>query len=157
MSPDVTVRRVYDDLPDRQETRVLVDRVWPRGVRKDALRLDEWARDVAPSTGLRKWFGHDQGKFAEFRRRYLAELAQPGPQAALGQLRTLAAAGPVALLTATHDVSHSQAAVLGEILSQDSQHAGQSTGDQSTGDQSTGDQSTGELARTSKADGPEGG
>lgn len=125
MSPEVTVRRVYDDLPHGQETRVLVDRVWPRGIRKDALRLDEWARDVAPSTELRKWFGHDPGKFAEFHRRYLAELTQPGPRAALGQLRTLAAAGPVALLTATHDVGHSHAAVLAGILCQDSSPAAQ--------------------------------
>jgi uncharacterized protein YeaO (DUF488 family) len=134
MSPEVIVRRVYDDLPPGQEkeTRVLVDRVWPRGVRKDALRLDEWARDVAPSTELRKWYGHDPAKFPEFRQRYLAELAQPGPQAALGQLRTLAAAGPVVLLTATRDTAHSQAAVLAEILCQ----------------------STGKLARTSKASGP---
>jgi uncharacterized protein YeaO (DUF488 family) len=137
MSPEVTVRRVYDDLPSRHETRVLVDRVWPRGVRKDALRLDEWARDVAPSTELRTWYGHDPEKFPEFRRRYIAELAQPGPQAALDQLRTLAAAGPVALLTATRDVDRSNAAVLAEILGQD--------------------QSTGKLARTSNADGLGGG
>jgi uncharacterized protein YeaO (DUF488 family) len=120
MSPEVTVRRVYDDLPPRQETRVLVDRVWPRGIRKDALRLDEWVRDVAPSTELRKWYGHDPGKFPEFRRRYVAELAEPGPRAALGRLRTQAAEGPVALLTATRDVDRSNAAVLAEILRQDS-------------------------------------
>jgi uncharacterized protein YeaO (DUF488 family) len=120
MSPEVTVRRVYDDLPPRQETRVLVDRVWPRGIRKDALHLDEWVRDVAPSTELRKWYGHDPEKFSEFRRRYIAELAQPGPQAALGRLRTQATEGPVALLTATRDVDHSNAAVLAEILRQNS-------------------------------------
>jgi uncharacterized protein YeaO (DUF488 family) len=140
MSPEVIVRRVYDDLPPGREKRVLVDRVWPRGVRKDALRLDEWARDVAPSTELRKWYGHDPGKFPEFRQRYLAELAQPGPRAALAHLRTLAAEGPVVLLTATRDAGHSQAAVLAEILSQDpSPPAGQSIG---------------KLARTSKASGP---
>jgi uncharacterized protein YeaO (DUF488 family) len=132
MSPAVTVRRVYDDLPPGRETRVLVDRVWPRGVRKDALRLDEWARDVAPSTELRKWYGHDPEKFPEFRRRYLAELAEPGPRAALARLRALAAEGPVVLLTATRDAARSQAAVLAEILSQ----------------------STGKLARTSNASGP---
>lgn len=76
MTPLVNVRRVYDDLPPRPETRVLVDRVWPRGVRKDDLGLDDWARDVAPSAGLRKWYGHERGKFPEFRRRYVAELAQ---------------------------------------------------------------------------------
>jgi uncharacterized protein YeaO (DUF488 family) len=120
MPPEVIVRRVYDDVPPGRETRVLVDRVWPRGVRKDALRLDEWARDVAPSTELREWYGHDPAKFPEFRKRYLAELAQPEPKAALGRLRTLAAEGPVVLLTATRDVAHSQAEVLAEILSQDS-------------------------------------
>jgi uncharacterized protein YeaO (DUF488 family) len=145
MSPEVTVRRVYDDLPPR-ETRVLVDRVWPRGVRKDALRLDEWLRDVAPSTKLRKWYGHTPEKFPEFRRRYIAELAQPGPQAAFGRLRTLAAAGPVALLTATRDAGRSNAGVLAEILCQDSRQAGATT--------APADQSIGKRASTSKASGP---
>jgi uncharacterized protein YeaO (DUF488 family) len=97
-------------------TRVLVDRVWPRGLRKAAVRLDDWAKDVAPSSELRRWYGHDPAKFSEFRRRYTAELAQPGPQAALGRLRALAAAGPLTLLTATRDVGHSQAAVLAQLL-----------------------------------------
>jgi uncharacterized protein YeaO (DUF488 family) len=95
---------------------VLVDRIWPRGLRKEALHLDDWARDVAPSGELRTWYGHDPAKFGEFRRRYIAELAQPGASAALGRLRARAAAGPVTLLTATKDVSHSQAAVLAELL-----------------------------------------
>jgi uncharacterized protein YeaO (DUF488 family) len=146
MSPEVTVRRVYDDLPSRRETRVLVDRVWPRGIRKEALHLDEWVRDVAPSTELRKWYGHDPEKFSEFRRRYIAELTQPGPQAALGRLRTLAAAGPVTLLTATRDVDRGNAAVLAEILCQDSPRASATT--------APADQSTGKLARTSNGGGP---
>jgi uncharacterized protein YeaO (DUF488 family) len=149
MSPEVTVRRVYDDLPQRRETRVLVDRVWPRGIRKDALHLDEWDRDVAPSTELRKWYGHDPEKFAEFRRRYIAELAQPGPQAALGRLRALAADGPVALLTATRDVDRSNAEVLAELLRQDSPQASVTM--------APAGQSTGKRARTSKAGGPGGG
>jgi uncharacterized protein YeaO (DUF488 family) len=95
---------------------VLVDRIWPRGLRKEALHLDEWARDVAPSGELRTWYGHDPARFGEFRRRYIAELARPGASAALGRLRARAAAGPVTLLTATRDVSHSQAAVLAELL-----------------------------------------
>jgi len=95
---------------------VLVDRIWPRGLRKEALHLDEWARDVAPSGELRTWYGHDPAKFGEFRRRYIAELGRPGASAALGRLRARAAAGPVTLLTATRDVSHSQAAVLAELL-----------------------------------------
>src|ERR1019366_9382344 len=96
--------------------RVLVDRVWPRGLRKDAALLDEWAKDVAPSTGLRTWYGHDPAKFDEFRRRYIAELAEGAPHAALGRLHALAAAGPVTLLTATRDIGHSQAAVLAPLL-----------------------------------------
>ena len=99
---------------------MLVDRVWPRGLRKDAAHLDDWAKDVAPSSELRTWYGHDPAKFGEFRRRYTAELAQPGPHAALGRLRALAATGPVTLLTATRDIGISQAAVLAQIL-QDSE------------------------------------
>lgn len=116
MSTDVRVRRVYDDPSAQDGVRVLVDRIWPRGLRKDAARLDEWPRDVAPSTELRTWYGHDPGKFAEFRRRYLAELASPGPAGALARLRSLAADGPVTLLTATRDLSLSQAAVLADLL-----------------------------------------
>ena len=70
---------------------MLVDRVWPRGLRKDALRLDDWAKDVAPSADLRKWYGHDPAKFDEFRQRYLGELAGSAPRAALARLRALAA------------------------------------------------------------------
>jgi uncharacterized protein YeaO (DUF488 family) len=113
----VSVQRVYDAPQPDQGARVLVDRIWPRGLRKDAAHLDEWARDVAPSTELRTWYGHDPAKFAEFRRRYIAELAQPETSAALGRLRARAATGPVTLLTATKDVGHSQAAVLAGLLS----------------------------------------
>ena len=86
MHPDIRVRRVYDDPVPEDGTRVLVDRVWPRGLRKDAAHLDDWAKDVAPSSELRTWYGHDPAKFGEFRNRYTAELAQPGPQAALSRL-----------------------------------------------------------------------
>jgi uncharacterized protein YeaO (DUF488 family) len=102
--PDIRVRRVYDDPVPEDGIRVLVDRVWPRGLRKAAARLDDWAKDVAPSRELRTWYGHDPAKFGEFRRRYTAELAQPGPEAALGRLRAMAAKGPVTLLTATRDI-----------------------------------------------------
>ena len=98
---------------------MLVDRVWPRGLRKDALLLDDWAKDVAPSGDLRKWYGHDPAKFEEFRQRYLGELTGGPQRAALGKLRALAASGrPVTLLTATRDVDHSQAAVLARLLTQ---------------------------------------
>ena len=118
---DVRVRRDSDEASAADGTRVLVARVWPRGLRKDALKLDDWAKDVAPSTELRKWYGHDPAKFEEFRRRYLGELAGAPQRAALGQLRALTAARPdmtLTLLTATRDVDHSQAAVLAQLLRQ---------------------------------------
>ncbi len=95
---------------------MLVDRLWPRGLRKDAGRFDEWAKDVAPSSELRTWYGHDPAKFGEFCRRYTAELAQGTSRAALDHLAALAAAGPVTLLTATRDVGHSEAVVLAHLL-----------------------------------------
>jgi len=86
------------------------------GMRKDAARLDEWAKDVASSTELRTWYRHDPAKFGEFRRRYAAELGEPGPREALSRIRSLAADGPVTLLTATKAVDLSQAAVLAALL-----------------------------------------
>ena len=118
MPPDVQVRRVYDEPEPQDGARVLVDRLWPRGLRKDAAQLDEWAKDVAPSTDLRKWYAHDPAKFAEFSRRYTAELATGAPRAALDELAARAAAGPVTLLTATRDAAHSEAAVLAGLLRQ---------------------------------------
>src|SRR5512146_1784642 len=116
MGADIRVRRVYDEPTPEDGARVLVDRVWPRGMRKDAARLDEWAKDVAPSAGLRTWYQHDPAKFEQFRRRYTAELAEPGPREALARLRALAADRPVTLLTATRELSLSQAAVLAGLL-----------------------------------------
>jgi uncharacterized protein YeaO (DUF488 family) len=113
---DIRVRRVYEEPMAADGARVLVDRVWPRGLRKDAVRLDEWAKDVAPSTELRTWYQHDPEKFDEFARRYLAELDEPGPRETLARLRALAAARPVTLLTATKEVEISQAAVLAGLL-----------------------------------------
>jgi len=118
MGTQIQVRRVYDEPVPADGARVLVDRVWPRGLRKDALRLDEWAKDVAPSAELRTWYSHDPAKFGEFRRRYIAELAAPGAREALARLRGLAAGQPVTLLTATKDLDLSQAAVLAELLRQ---------------------------------------
>jgi uncharacterized protein YeaO (DUF488 family) len=116
VAADIRVRRAYNPPSAEDGTRVLVDRVWPRGLRKDAARLDEWAKDVAPSTELRTWYRHDPAKFGEFRQRYTAELAAPGPREALERLRALAADGPVTLLTATRELDISQAAVLAELL-----------------------------------------
>jgi uncharacterized protein YeaO (DUF488 family) len=116
MGAEIRVRRVYEPPSPADGTRVLVDRVWPRGLRKDAALLDDWAKDVAPTTGLRTWYQHDPAKFDEFRRRYAAELAEPGPREALSRIRALAADGPVTLLTATKDLSLSQASVLAGLL-----------------------------------------
>lgn len=112
----IRARRVYDAPSADDGARVLVDRVWPRGLRKDAARLDDWAKDVAPSTELRTWYGHDPAKFDEFRSRYVAELTEPGRAQALAKLRALAASGPVTLLTATKELDISQAAVLVGVL-----------------------------------------
>jgi uncharacterized protein YeaO (DUF488 family) len=118
---NVRVRRIYDESSPEDGTRVLVDRVWPRGLRKDAAAIDEWLKDVAPTTELRKWYGHDPARFGEFRRRYAAELTG----AALARLRALAPDGTLTLLTATKDVEHSQAAVLAELLrGEDAEDAG---------------------------------
>ncbi len=116
MSADIRVRRVYEEPSAADGARVLVDRIWPRGLRKDAARLDEWAKDVAPSAELRNWYGHDPAKFDEFRRRYAAELDRPAAREALARLRALAAERPVTLLTATKEVDISQAAVLAGLL-----------------------------------------
>ncbi|MER6014438.1 DUF488 domain-containing protein [Streptomyces bluensis] len=116
MAKQITCRRVYEETSPKDGKRVLVDRVWPRGMRKEDAHLDEWLRDVAPSTGLRKWYGHEPSRFAEFRSRYLAELRDAGHREAAGRLRDLAAHDKLTLLTATKDVDHSQAAVLAEWL-----------------------------------------
>lgn len=112
----VRVRRVYDPPQADDGRRVLVDRVWPRGLRKADAHLDEWCKDAAPSTQLRTWYGHDPDKFAEFTRRYQTELDAEPAAAALKHLRELAADGPLTLLTATKDIQLSQAAVLAELL-----------------------------------------
>ena len=118
----VEVVRVYED-PGRghrghREHRVLVDRLWPRGVQKAALDLDEWAKELAPSTELRRWYGHDPARFAEFARRYRAELDHDPGAPVVERLRAYAGGrGHLVLLTATRDVEHSGAAVLAAVLS----------------------------------------
>lgn len=112
----VTASRVYDTGPDDGE-RILVDRLWPRGFRKDDPRIDRWIRDVAPSTELRKWYSHDPRRFDEFVARYTAELESGSAAAALDELRAAVREGPVTLVTATRDVEGSHAAVLAKLLS----------------------------------------
>ncbi|MFC0080825.1 DUF488 domain-containing protein [Aciditerrimonas ferrireducens] len=116
----VEVVRVYED-PGRHpgEYRVLVDRLWPRGIKKEEADLDEWAKDVAPSPDLRRWYGHDPDRFQEFARRYEAELQKDPGAAAVRRLRACAESGVyLVLLTATRDVAHSGAAVLERVLTQ---------------------------------------
>jgi uncharacterized protein YeaO (DUF488 family) len=116
MAAKVEVKRVYDEPGSRDGQRVLVDRIWPRGLARDRAALDEWMKEVAPSTELRKWYGHDPDRFAEFRRRYLGELKDTEHAEALDRLRRLARRRRVTLLTATRDVDISAAAVLASLL-----------------------------------------
>lgn len=110
------VRRVYEPASEEDGSRILVDRLWPRGLARDAARLDEWLADVAPSASLRRWYGHDPRRFAEFRDRYRAELDEPERADAVDRLRAAADDGELTLLTATRDVDHSHAVVLAEAL-----------------------------------------
>lgn len=116
MTKNIAYRRIYEDSSPKDGRRVLVDRVWPRGMRKEDAHLDEWLRDAAPSTELRRWYSHEPGRFDEFRRRYLTELREPARRNAVDRLRDMADHGKLTLLTATRDVEHSQAAVLAEWL-----------------------------------------
>jgi uncharacterized protein YeaO (DUF488 family) len=114
----VALKRIYEEPAPGDGTRVLVERLWPRGFTKERARVDLWLKEITPSRELHKWYGHDPQKFAEFRRRYEAELASGTGQAALAKLRELAKKGPVTLVFAARDVQHSNAAVLRELLVQ---------------------------------------
>jgi uncharacterized protein YeaO (DUF488 family) len=111
---DVRLKRAYEPAAASDGERVLVDRMWPRGVTREEARLSEWARELAPSTELRRWFAHDPARFAEFRRRYTAELA--AQEGKLRELRRRARAGTVTLVYAARDAEHNDAVVLSEIL-----------------------------------------
>ncbi len=113
---DIEVRRIYDEAPGGPGGRVLVDRLWPRGVSKESARLDEWCRAAAPSAELRKWYGHQPDRFEEFRRRYLRELGDEEHVEAVQHLREMAEGGGLTLLTATKDVERSGARVLADHL-----------------------------------------
>lgn len=114
---DVRAMRVYED-SERQpgEHRVLVDRLWPRGVTKASVDLDEWAKDVAPSTELRRWYSHDPARFVEFARRYHAELAREPAASAVERLQELSVDRRLVLLTATRDLDRSGAVVLKQVV-----------------------------------------
>ena len=112
----VRIKRVYEQ-PDKVDgTRILVDRLWPRGLSKEKARVDLWLKDVAPSTELRKWFGHDPDKWPEFQTRYRAELRSNEEQLLL--LKQEAAKGTVTLVYGARDEKHNEAVVLQEILGQ---------------------------------------
>ncbi|HEY6623696.1 MAG TPA: DUF488 family protein [Acidimicrobiales bacterium] len=110
------VRRIYDEPSTQDGTRVLVDRIWPRGMTKDRAHLDEWLKDVAPSTELRKWYDHDPDRFDEFERRYRVELAEEERAKAVQHLSDLAARRTLTLLTATKRPELSEAAVLARVI-----------------------------------------
>jgi uncharacterized protein YeaO (DUF488 family) len=112
----VRVRRAYEKPDLGDGTRVLVDRIWPRGLTKAKAALDEWCKDVAPSDELRKWYGHDPARFEEFGRRYRLELQDPKQAEALAHLRALAKDRTLTLLTATRQADISEAAVLATLL-----------------------------------------
>jgi uncharacterized protein YeaO (DUF488 family) len=113
---NVNVRRIYDPALPEDGTRVLVDRIWPRGVSKARAQLDEWCKDIAPSTELRKWYGHDPALFEEFARRYRGELREPVRGAALAHLHDLAKKRTLTLLTATKNAELSEAALLADLV-----------------------------------------
>jgi len=112
----VRIRRVYEPPTPEDGHRVLIDRVWPRGVSKQEAQLDEWTRDLAVSTELRRWFGHDPAKWDEFRRRYRAELLTPEHRAALDALAERARHGTVTIVYGARDEQHNNAVVLADVL-----------------------------------------
>ena len=117
----VKVRRIYEAPLATDGIRILVDRLWPRGLTKEKARIDHWCKAIAPSPQLRKWYDHDPQLFEEFSRRYRTELEAPEAAAALGRLRSLADRGPLTLLTATKEPIISEAAVLCALIKESRQ------------------------------------
>jgi uncharacterized protein YeaO (DUF488 family) len=114
MAADVRIKRIYEPTRLEDGARLLVDRVWPRGVTKEAAALTMWIKEVAPSTALRKWFGHDPARWPEFNRRYRDELVANAP--AVDRVRGYVEAGRTTLLYAAHDPAHNNAVVLADYL-----------------------------------------
>jgi uncharacterized protein YeaO (DUF488 family) len=110
----VKIKRIYDPPSKDDGRRILVDRLWPRGIKKDEARIDEWLKDIAPSDKLRKWFSHDPSKWQEFKRRYIDELK--GKRELLERLRAESKKGTITLLFAARDKEHNNAAVLKEVI-----------------------------------------
>ena len=111
---DISLKRAYEPPSPDDGYRVLIDRLWPRGVSRARAQLDAWAKELAPSAELRQWFGHDPERFEEFRRRYIEELRRNGPQ--LAALRRRAREGTLTLVYSAHDREHNDAVVLAEVL-----------------------------------------
>ena len=114
----IRTRRVYESPTREDGYRILIDRIWPRGVSKEEAKLDEWARELAVSPELRRWFGHDPAKWNEFRDRYRAELLAPEHRAALEALALRAQSGPVTIVYGARDEQHNNAVALAEVLQQ---------------------------------------
>jgi len=110
----IRIKRVYQEPDDADGTRILVDRLWPRGLTKQKAKVGIWLKDIAPSTELRKWFNHDPEKWAEFQKRYRDELKLRGEQLSL--LRQEASRGPITLLFAASDEQHNEAVILQKML-----------------------------------------
>jgi uncharacterized protein YeaO (DUF488 family) len=115
----VRLKRAYEPPAPSDGYRVLIDRLWPRGVTRETARLDEWARELAPSTTLRRWFGHDPARFTEFRQRYLEELSAQKEK--LRELRERAREQTVTLVYGARDTEHNDAVVLAELLRAEAQ------------------------------------
>jgi uncharacterized protein YeaO (DUF488 family) len=111
---NVKLKRAYEPPATDDGTRILVDRLWPRGVTKKRAAIDQWMKDIAPSTGLRKWYSHDPARWDEFRRRYAKEVHRNA--ALLDQLRSLARHGPITLVYSAHDEKHNDAVELRELI-----------------------------------------
>jgi uncharacterized protein YeaO (DUF488 family) len=111
---DIRLKRAYDSASPSDGYRVLIDRLWPRGVSKSKARLDEWDKELAPSAELREWFGHEPSRFLEFRRRYIRELHRQRPR--LTELRRRAREGTLTLVYSAHDTEHNDAVVLADVL-----------------------------------------
>lgn len=116
MSNKAQVRRIYDDVEPTDGARVLVDRLWPRGISKERAHLTEWCKEIAPSPELRKWYAHDPEKYPEFVAKYQAELESPDRARLIEHLRDLQQHEPLTLLTASKRADISEAEVLVEIL-----------------------------------------
>ncbi len=110
----IKTKRIYDPASPEDGRRILIDRLWPRGIKKEEAKIDEWLRDIAPSTELRKWFSHDPEKWQEFRRRYKRELESKSEL--VQSLKATAKKGTVTLVFAAKDTEHVNAAVLKEVL-----------------------------------------